>query len=157
MMAVLMPWWRDRTLRERWLLAIMAVLLAGLLLWLGALRPLAAAREAAQARGQRALASLAQVERQAQSIRTAAGRPASTMPLAEQVSARLSAAGLAAEQLSASGDGRVSVRLAAVRAPVLLGWLAALQAGDGLIVERLDARRNSDGSVMADISLRRAA
>ena len=44
MMALLLPWWRDRSPREQLLLGTMASLLAMVTLWLGVLRPLAAAR-----------------------------------------------------------------------------------------------------------------
>ena len=49
MIAMLSPWWAQRTGRERWLIGAMLALLAALLFWLVLVRPLAAARATAQA------------------------------------------------------------------------------------------------------------
>ena len=153
MIGALQPWWRERTDRERWLLAAMAALALPILLWLLVWRPLHAARLAAEARLADSVAALGEVRALAPAIRAAEARRRDDRPLLERVGSHAGRAGLTTERLQADGDGAVALRIAAVRPALLLGWIAELQR-DGIVVDRLAVTRNDDSSVAADLVLR---
>lgn len=156
MMAMFRPWWRDRSERERWLIGIMAAMLIGVAGWLGVVRPVAAARDAAIARHDAAVAGLDAVQAMTGAIRRAEqrGAAARSVPLVELVSRRVAEAGLSSEAMATTGDGRVTMRIAAVRPAVVLRWLAEIEAKDAIIVERAGMTRNSDATVAVELSLR---
>lgn len=154
MMALLHPWWNDRSPRERVLLAIMAVLLAALLLWLGVLRPLAAARMQAARDASAAIARRAEAQALVTAIRA---RPlASSAPVLDIVNRRLAEAGLQAARLDAAGPGQAELEIAAINGRLLLGWASGLETRDGLVIELLEASRNPDQSVRLRLIVRRA-
>lgn len=154
-----MPWWRDRSPRERVLLSVLAVLLAGVVLWLGVLRPLAAGRAAAAARHHGAAAALVDVQRMGLAIRAAEARAsaARSVPVVDRVAARASAAGMTVASLDADGASGARLVIAAVRPEPLLAWLAGIERDDGLIIESVNITRNDDATVAAQISLRTPA
>lgn len=158
MMALLRPWWLDRSPREQSMLLGLAGLLALLLLWLAVLRPLADARRAAETRLQVATASLGEARRLATAIHGAEARAAASasMPLPRLIEQRLAAAGITAGTVEAQSDGSIRLAIAAVRAPVLIAWLTALEQRDGLVVERAAIAANSDPSVNAMLIVRSA-
>ena len=89
MMALILPWWRDRSPREQVLLALLAGLLGIVTLWFGVLRPLADAGDRAAARHATAVSALAEVRSLTGAIRAAEARrrPASGTPLLERIRA----------------------------------------------------------------------
>jgi general secretion pathway protein M len=154
MMAVFTPWWNDRSPRERVLLAIMAALLAALLLWLGVLRPLAAARAQAGLDASAAAARRAEAQALVAAIRA---RPAATgAAVLDTLGRRLAEAGLEATRLEAQGPGQAELEIAAINGRLLLGWASGLEARDGLVVEQFEASRNPDQSVRVRLIVRRA-
>jgi general secretion pathway protein M len=155
MKALFTPWWRDLSAREQWLVALAGALALVVLLWLALVRPLASAREAAQLRYGVALAGLAEVAAAGDGIRAAQLRGGSDTPLVELVSERTRSAGLTVENITTSGDGQVSLRIAAVKPPLLLRWIAEIERNDGVLVERASIVRNADASVAVDLTLRR--
>jgi len=136
------------------LIGIAAVLLAALLAWLLVLRPLAGARAAALEEARTAQAQLAQARALAAAIRARPAAPAG--PVIDLVGRRLAEAGLTAIRLDAQGPGQAMVEIAAVNGRLLIGWAAALEARDGLVVDELDASRNADQSVRARLLIRKA-
>ncbi|WP_310498974.1 type II secretion system protein GspM [Sandarakinorhabdus sp.] len=155
MIAIVMPWWRARSRREQWLVGVMLALLAALLVWLVLLRPLASARAAAEARAGASVKALAEIRADAERIVLAQQRRAAqpSGPVIERVSARISTAGVAADQITAGGDGAVLVSIPAVRGPALLALVSALEQSDGLVIQQLTASRNADGTVTARLSI----
>jgi general secretion pathway protein M len=154
MMAMLTPWWRDRTPRERLLLTLMLVLLAGLVCWLLVLRPLGAARAAAAADVAAAHARLADARALTVAIRR---RPvASAAAVLDILARRLAEAGLQPARLEGQGQGQAVVEIAAINGRLLRGWATALEQRDGLVVDQLTASRNPDQSVRARLLVRRA-
>ncbi len=154
MTALFTPWWRDRTPRERWLVGIMLALLAALIVWLGLLRPLAAARRTAQAEAVAAQARLADAAALVTAIRA---RPAANAaPVLDILNRRLAEAGLQPSRLEAQGDGQAVLEIAAINGRLLTGWAAALEQRDGLVIDELTASRNTDQSVKARLLVRRA-
>jgi len=158
MMAMILPWWRDRSRREQLMLLVMAALLAATIAWLGILRPLALARDAAAGRLATAETALGEVRAMTLAIRAAEARaqPAGNTPVIERVGARASEAGFTAERLTSDSDGRVTMRLPAVKPAILLRWLADVETRDSIIVDRLSITRNGDATVAADLALRAA-
>ena len=154
MMTMVLPWWRDRTRREQWLLGVMGVLLAIVIVWLGVMRPLAEARKAAEARHAAAVTGLGEVKAMSAAIRIAEARSAPAVPLVELAGRRVTEAGLTASGIESSGDGRVTVRIAAVRPPVMLRWIAEMETRDGIIVDHVGMTRNTDATVAVDLALR---
>lgn len=154
MMAGLPPWWNQRSAREQLLLALAAGLLALLLAWLLILRPLAGARATAIDDARTAQAQLAQVRALAAAIRARPAPPAG--PVHELIGRRLAEAGLSPARLEAQGPGQAVIEIAAINGRLLIGWAAALEQRDGLVVEELEASRNSDESVRARLLIRKA-
>jgi general secretion pathway protein M len=154
MMTIFTPWWNDRSPREHVLLAIMAALLSGMLVWPLVLRPLGAAREQASLDASTAAARRAEAQALVTAIRA---RPAATgAPVQDILSRRLAEAGLQAARLEAQGSGQAVVEIAAVNGRLLLGWASGLEARDGLVIDQLEATRNPDQSVRVRLTVRRA-
>ncbi len=158
MMALIQPWWRDRSGREQIMLLMMAALLVVIIGWLGVLRPLASARAAATERLAAAEGALGDVRAMTVAIRAAEARarPASTTPVIERIGSRITEAGLTAERLASDSDGRVTMRVPAVKPAILLRWIADIESRDAIIVDRLAITRNGDATVAADLAFRAA-
>ena len=155
MMAIFQPWWAQRTGRERWLIGVMAALLALLLAWLAVVRPLAAARDGAQTDAVVAAGRLAETRALVAAINA---RPAaSPAAVIDVLGRRLAEAGLRAARLEAQGPGQAVVEIAAINGRLLIGWAAGLEQRDGLVIEQLEASRNPDRSVRARLLVRSAA
>jgi len=147
-------WWRGRSLREQRLLLAMTALLAVTILWLGIYRPVADWRAAARERHSEAVIARATVAAQAAALKRLGSRPAAAAagPLAPIVAAAAQEAGFAAATVAPQGDRRASIAIPAARPAALLGWLAGLEA-QGIVVERLSARANSDPTLAVDAVL----
>lgn len=144
-------WWRDRTSRERWLLAGLGAvaLAAGLdvLVW----HPLVAARQAAQAEIARDDRIAAELRIAGPEVaRIAAARRGS---LATVVTDRAARAGLTIARLEPQGAS-VAVGLDGVAFDALIDWLAALDHDAGVVVVDLKVDRRPDpGLVTAQVTL----
>lgn len=158
MMAVLTPWWRDRTPRERFLLLI-ALALAGITLAsFAVLRPVAAARQRAEARVDAAVAARAEVARLGGAIRTAQQRASGdASSAADIVGRRLAEAGIMADTLTPQPGGAVQFRITAVRGALLQPLLQAVEQREGLVIDTLVITRNADATIAVDITARRPA
>ena len=156
MMAATMLWWRGRSRREQLLLAGMAALFALIVGWLGIVRPLAAARTGAADRLELAQSDLAEVKALTRTIRIAEARApvANAAPTIEIIRQRVADAGLTADNLAGGDDGRVTLRVAAVKPAALLRWIADLEARDAIRLDRLSVTRNGDATVAAELAFR---
>lgn len=138
------PWWRARTLRERLVLAVGVVLLAGMLLhvlwWQPLSRETAALRDAVE----RLERDLEWMEHAAAQIRTAAVRSGLPAPAAQTAgslvtvvdqAARGAGLGRALMQLDPQGADKVRIRLEGAAFDVLLAWVATLEQEAGIRVE----------------------
>lgn len=157
MKAVFMPWWRDLSVREQWLVALAAVLLTIVLVWMVLVRPLATARAQAEARHATAVSGLAEVTASGSRLRAAQSRGAGyrNLPLIELVGERAQAAGLTVENLSQVDGSQVLLRVAAVRPPALLQWIGDIEKTHGVVVERAAITPNKDATVAVELTLRR--
>lgn len=151
MMERMTGWWRGRSQREQILLGMMIALFAAVFVWLGILRPLG--KGLAQARAENATA-LARLER----VRTDAAALKSERPFAADsaqaiVSRSANEAGFAPTRLDPQTEGRVIVGLASAKPVALTRWLQALDA-QGVFVEQISLRPNSDATLAVDATLR---
>lgn len=154
MIARLLPWWRERSVREQRMLIVMLALLAVTILWLGIYRPLQNGLSAARERHQLAVVRLGEVRAQAEAIRGARAVPAAPGPLSDLVSRSAAEAGFANATVAPQGDRRVSVSVPSARPGPALRWIALLE-GQGIVVERFGARANADPTLTVDLVLAR--
>lgn len=158
MMASLQTWWAGRTPREQRLLAVMIALFVFVFVWLGIIRPLGMARDAAEVRHARSVAALAQVRDLGGRLDAQRRRTLPIdQPLATFLERSATDAGLPVERLEAEGADRAVLTIAAVRPPALFGWIQRVEVRDGLIVERLSATRNPDTTIAVQATFRRPA
>ncbi|SFR76934.1 type II secretion system protein GspM [Sphingomonas jatrophae] len=150
----LVAWWRARSGREQRLLLVMGGLAAVLLVWLLVVRPVGDWLADARRRAAEAEIAAAQAEAQAETIRRIERSvPRRTgQPLPARIAAMAERDGLALTNVRPEGDG-VAFAVAAVRPPVLLAWIARMEA-EGLVIERFAARGNPDRTVAAEIAVR---
>ena len=144
--------WDGRTRREQQMLAVMALLLAAVVVWLGMVRPLSGWRDEAARDRARAETDLSEV-------RTALGRlPSTTAGRAPTADAQglepvlrqtAEAAGL---QLTTGMDpsGRLGFRAANAPGAAVFGWLAALETAHGLQPVSLSVVENADASLQVE-------
>lgn len=154
-MAQALLWWSGRSDRERILLAIMTVLSVLLLLWLLVVRPLDMGKATAEQRLDAAtdasgrVAAVADAVREARRLTPAALSAA--LPIA--VGKAAESAGLTLSRLDPQGTDRVIVGMSTVRSPALFGWLGVLQQ-QGVIVDKMTLRTNSDATLAVEATLR---
>ena len=145
-------WWRGRDGRERRMLGVMLLMLAGFAWWYGLLWPLRALREGAQSHYDQALAGLQAAEAGAATLGARATRalplPASQEALQRRILDSARDAGLAASR-QRSDPGGFSVEFDRVAAPALFAWLETLRREHGIAPVSLRAAR-ADGSVRAE-------
>jgi type II secretory pathway component PulM len=91
----------------------------------------------------------------ADAIRRAPARtaPARQGSVADLAARRAAEAGVTLAANVAAGDARTELTITAIRSPALLAWLGDLQTRDGLRVDRVQATRNSDGTLAATVVL----
>lgn len=149
-------WWRLRSVREQRLLLVMAALFAGVLLWLGVVRPLAGAFDRAKLRQATAATGLADARAQAAAIAAIerGGTPRPTAPIARFVSEQAQAAGFGDPHVVPAGGEGASITLSAVRPQAFFAWIARLEREQGVVVETLNARTNSDRTLAVRATLR---
>lgn len=153
MKAQALAWWRERSVREQRLLLVMLALLAVTILWLGIYRPLQLGLSSARERHQEAVIRLGEVRAQTEALRgSRAAGPSGA--LADLVTRSAAEAGFANATVAPQGDRRLSVSIPSARPGPVLSWIAGLEA-QGVIVERLQARANSDPTLTVDLVLAR--
>ena len=148
-------WWSGRSARERVLLAVMGGLIALLLFWLLIIRPLDAAKTNAQQRLDLATQAAGRVAAVADGVRQARrlAPAALSAALPTAVGEAAQGAGFTLSRLDAQGPDRVVISIGTARSPALFTWLAGLRQ-QGVIVERLTLRTNSDATLAVEGTLR---
>ena len=155
MIGALRRFWTERSGRERQLLAVMLALAAILLLVFAIVRPIAAARKAAHERLDRATLDAGQIGALSDNLRRARKEvpPPLTGALVLAVSQSANAAGFTLAGLDPQGTDRVGFTMASAKSAALFAWLRVL-AAQGVVVERMTLRTNSDATVAVDATLR---
>ena len=147
-----MSWWSERSRREQRLIQVMLALAVLVLGWLLVVRPLIDMREAAKERHAAAVVALGEARARA-TPGAAPGAPAAG-PVDALVARTANEAGFTNARITSQGSERASVAVDAARPQVLFGWVARLEQS-GLVVERLNARTNSDRTVAAELTVRK--
>ena len=147
----LMRWYRDRSAREQMMLCVMMALLVAVIGWIGILRPVNAGLELSKANHELAIARLERVRGDALALES---RGAVVSEPAQAVITRLATdAGFSPTRIDPGADGRVLFALASAKPIALNRWLEALDA-QGIFVEQISIRPNSDATLAVDATLR---
>ena len=159
-LAPLTGWYMGRTVRERWLIALMLAIAVPLLCYVGIYRPLTQAIERAEQRHDAAvqqhgliLARLAQLD-QAQRPGVPAP-PAGSAPLSLRVTEAAALAGVSLSGNEPRGAGSALITLAPSAPTAALGWLRQLEE-QGIIVRELTITPQPDGQVVTTATLSQA-
>lgn len=150
-------WWSGRTLRERRMLMVMAVLVLATVVGLGGVRPVLAWRTSAADRAAAAAAMLNEVRWDIASlgpVRAAAPPPVEGLePLIRRTS---EAAGL--EVITdMSSSGRLGFKLSRVSSGPLFAWLSGLETDHHLTICRLGVVENADATLNVEGGLASAS
>ena len=150
-------WWAGLTQRERWLVGIAVVLAFAVLLW-------ALARPAYAAFVDLDTAHRAAVEREgrvAAKVRLLSRRPAPSVAAAvdaasidQYLAQSAGEIGLTLDRNEARGARQATIAIATAKAPVLIDWLAALEA-QGFVIDQLSITPAADGTVGMTADLRK--
>lgn len=145
-------WWWSRTERERQMLAVMMLLIAGVLVWLLVVRPAWNWREAAAERRGQARLTLLKVDAGVRRLPREPGRNASGASQSEiepLVRQSAEAAGIVITT-GMDPEGGLGFRADTTTSAQVFPWLAALEADHGLEVSRLAVVENADASLQVD-------
>lgn len=148
-----MNWWRARNLRERRLLATAGALLALVLVWFLAIRPLMDARATSEARLRAATTALAEARADAAALRPSGGGEAAPTPLAPFVTQSATEQGFTNITVTGDQANRVSIASPQVRPAAFFGWIGQLEAR-GIVVDSLTAGANADRTIAVQAVLR---
>ena len=150
----LIGWHSGRSPREQRLLGIMMALLVIVIGWLGVLRPLDTGLAQARADQELAIIRLERVRSDVLALKT--GGTAATDSAQALVSRLADQAGFSPTRLDPGAEGRVLTGLASAKPVALTRWLEALDA-QGVFVEQISIRPNSDATLAVDATFRARA
>jgi general secretion pathway protein M len=140
--------WNVRSPRERGLLAIVAVLVAGLVAWYGVALPLRRVAVATDAYRARAIADMADAEWAAKAI--------GALPdggIEEAVMASAEASGIMLDRKRMENAREITVWVKDADPGSLFGWLQTLQKAHGVVPSNLTATRDGEGVLDVEIRL----
>ncbi|QCB55592.1 hypothetical protein E5675_14915 [Sphingopyxis sp. PAMC25046] len=150
-------WWSGLSLRERWLVGVAGVLALGVLVW-GLARPAVAAFIDLESRHRAAIEREGRVKAKVQLL---ARRPAKSVATAvdavavdQYLAQSAGEIGLTLDRNEARGAGQATIAIATAKAPVLIDWLASLEA-QGFVVDQLTITPAADGTVGLTAELRK--
>ena len=155
MNGTLAAWWRLRSEREQRLLLVMFGLIALVLVWLLVVRPLSDALDSAKRRHGDAVTALAEARaRAATGARPpAASAPPAPLPIDAYIGRTASEAGFTGARITAQGPARAAVAIDAARPQAFFAWVRLIEQ-NGVVVETLRARANSDRTLAVEAALR---
>ena len=152
--------WAERTVREQVLLGVMALLLAGVIVWYVILTPAWSWRNQARASHEAAVgrfeAMVSGVERYRFEA-AAAQRPRAGAALRTVVGSSAAARELAISRVQPLEDGRLGVWMDGVSDDALMAWLVALAREEGVRVDQISIDREGDRLVRVQMVLARGA
>jgi len=146
-------WYVERSLREKRLLIVMAVLLVITILWAGIFIPVRDGLDTSRARYEDAVMRLAVTRGEVDLVKAAAKRPALTASLTDTVRAAADQAGFEIATLDQQDAGRVHVVIQSAKASAMSAWLAGLEA-QGVLIDAATLRDTGNRSVSADLILK---
>lgn len=152
----LLVWWDGRTVRERRMLAVMAVLLAAVLTWLAVVRPAMAWRDEAGRRRTVAEADLAAVQAALRQLGPKpAGAPVADAGGLEPVVVQTAEAAGLVVATGMDRSGRLGFRISNGSTAAVFGWLANLRTAHGIEVVSLGVVENTDATLQVEGGLAR--
>lgn len=148
-------WFAERSLREKRMLVVMAVLLAVTLIWAAIIRPVSDGLSSARERHADAVIRLAETQARVKAVAALQQQhPAAiTTPLDAIIRDRANEAGFALSSVTADGPNRVQISIGTARPGALVGWIAQLEAA-GILVDSLATSDNGDKTVSAQMTLK---
>ncbi len=158
MIARLIDYWGQRSMREKRLIAMMLTIAVPLLLWLLVARPLNGALANAKERQAEAVARHGRILARIDAIddgTSSDSSPVNVGSLDLFVAEAASQRGLTIDSNSPQGSDAVSVRIAHARPEALVEWLLGFEK-QGIVVAEMHMTANADGSVALDAQLRRS-
>ncbi|MET0364326.1 MAG: type II secretion system protein GspM [Sphingobium sp.] len=157
-MKAIRDWWSGLSDRERRLVTLMLVLVGGVVLWLGVLRPVQAGIANGWVRYGAAVDANASVRAKLKRLKgKGTGAVRSDVPMGQSVAQTASEAGLTLDRSAAQGTGRLAITIGSAKAGALLAWLSDLEAR-GVLVETINMTPGTTpGTVVVQAVLREAA
>jgi len=148
-------WFAERSLREKRLLIVMAVLLVLTLVWAAIIRPVSDGLSSARERHADAVIRLAETQARVKAVAALQQQHPAPIaaPLDTIIRDRANEAGFALASVAADGPNRVQISIATARPGALFGWIAQLESA-GILVESLATSDNGDKTVSAQMTLR---
>jgi general secretion pathway protein M len=148
-------WFAERSLREKRMLIVMAVLLVLTLIWAAIIRPVSDGLSSARERHADAVIRLAETQARVKAVTTLQQQhPAPiTASLDTIIRDRANEAGFALASVTADGPNRVQISIGTARPGALVGWIAQLEAA-GILVDSLATSDNGDKTVSAQMTLK---
>jgi general secretion pathway protein M len=150
MMQAIVGYWNQRSARERWMLGVMLALLAGVVLWLGVVRPIEAARKDSRTALREATERHAAIAERVKLLKRLppVAPVTGAAPIDQIVGQGAGEAGLTLARAQAQGSDRIDIAIADVRPIALMSWFAALE-GQGVRVETMSARPSATAGSIA--------
>ncbi len=140
-------WWTMRSVRERQLLFLLAILVLGFVAWYGIASPLSLAAERSEMHRNRAAALLGEVEISRAAI---AGMSVPIdASLDDVLTLSATEAGFALEKHSENAS-ETTIQGHASNPAVLFAWIEMLRKNHGLTVANLTVERESDGALRVE-------
>ena len=150
-------WWSGLSLRERWLVGVAGVLALGVLVW-GLARPAVAAFSDLESRHRAAIEREGRVKAKVQLLARRPAKSAATAVETQAIDQYLAQSageiGLTLDRNEARGAGQATIAIATAKAPVLIDWLASLEA-QGFVVDQVTITPAADGTVGLTAELRK--
>ena len=155
-MTGLRQWFAGLSLREKWLIAVAAVLAVIVVIWFGIIRPVSDGLAAARARHAGAVLRLAETQARLDAMQPLikAGPAPLSAPLDTVLRESAASAGLEIASITPqpSGNG-VAVAVQKARPASLFGWVGTLEA-QGIVVDQLTTTDNGDQTVAVQLTVR---
>ncbi len=147
----LYPWWEGRTVREQRMLAVMAVLLAAVFVWLAVVRPMIDWREQAAADRAEAEAELAWVQAGLRlTAPTGAARPVIDVEGFEPLVTRTAEAAGLNVTTGMDASGRLAFRIPDASSPALFGWMSTLERDHGIAIVSIGVVENTNATLQVE-------
>jgi type II secretory pathway component PulM len=139
-------WWAGREERERLLLTVLGVFVAGLVAWYGVWSPLSGMAKAAETRHTETAAALLQAEKAALELtRAQQMRGRRGVATAQAVTQSAGSAGLVVMKTEPAIGGGLTVWTEPDEPKALFGWLGGLQRELGAGVRVVEAQKEGEG------------
>jgi general secretion pathway protein M len=148
-------WFAGLSQRERILVGIAGLLLAGLVGYYGVARPMFGAMTAAEERYVNSVEQQARIEAKVAALRQPADGEAVRFSGAIDAFVGQSAGetGIAVASVTPQPDNRVNMVVESAKPTALFGWLARIER-EGIAVESLSANPVGNGTISAEMTLR---